>query len=136
VERPRPPKLAERRRKEEGGGDTHHVLDDRDEFREALNASYDLLPSGSFKQEGAQPMTNSAKRLLQFIPTLFKGRLIGAMRFTQEPHTQTRRLPDRFPRTIVRHRNCAASRIERPAFDRLFFIIRGASDGVGAHQGP
>ena len=32
-----------RRAKEEGGSVTHHVRDDRDGFREALNPSYDLL---------------------------------------------------------------------------------------------
>ncbi len=35
AERPRPPKLAERRRKEEGASDTHHDLDGRDGFRES-----------------------------------------------------------------------------------------------------
>jgi hypothetical protein len=36
-------KLAER-----SGSDTHHDVDDRDGFREALKPSYDLLPGGQF----------------------------------------------------------------------------------------
>jgi hypothetical protein len=37
-----------RRAKAEGGSDTHHVLDDHDGFREALDPSCDPLPDGLF----------------------------------------------------------------------------------------
>ena len=37
-----------RRAKEGSGSDTHHVVDDRDGFREALKPTYDLLPGGQF----------------------------------------------------------------------------------------
>jgi hypothetical protein len=39
--------------------DTHHVLDDSDGFREALNPSYDLLPDGRFNLPDGQ-ITDSA----------------------------------------------------------------------------
>jgi hypothetical protein len=51
----RPPKLAERRRKAEGGSDTHHVVVDRDGFREALNPSYGLLPDGQISKTLSSP---------------------------------------------------------------------------------
>src|SRR5260221_12630354 len=54
AERPRPPKLAERRRTAEGGSDTHRVLDDRDGFRGKLNPSCDLLPDGLFNLPDGQ----------------------------------------------------------------------------------
>jgi hypothetical protein len=41
-------RLVRRSSQSEGGSDTHHVLDDRDGFREALNPSCDLLPDGLF----------------------------------------------------------------------------------------
>src|ERR1700676_881902 len=58
AERPRPPKLAERRRKAEGASDTHHDLDGRDGFRGKLNPSCDLLPDGLFNLPDGQISKN------------------------------------------------------------------------------
>jgi hypothetical protein len=41
-------RLVRRSSTSEGGSDTHHVLDNGDGFREALNPSCDLLPDGLF----------------------------------------------------------------------------------------
>ena len=45
--------------------DTHHVLDDGDGFREALNPSYDLSPDGLFDLPDGQIIEFPVQPLLQ-----------------------------------------------------------------------